>query len=259
VTTTSDPAFSSDQYSIVPALDSRTERIIRSKQRAGSWLVFLFFAFVVASVPLLFYTYWIVLEAAVRAWRLPHTSGILTGIFRRNLISPGGWPFDVAFVISTLNAWAMLYLGYDHLSLFGNQTIKAALLQKAKGIYPYTLPQNPHFFVEIRPADDVARVRRNQLIPDVGWLFLTPDALVFAGNEQVATIPRERIREANRSIRAEFSRFGLSASWVRLPYGSRRNETLQIMARDDAKRHSDTGDGARRLEKALNEWADNPL
>jgi hypothetical protein len=220
----------------------------------GSWLVFFFFAIVVALLPLLFYTFWVVLEAAVRAWDLPHTRGILTGVFRRSLISPGGWPFDVAFVISTLTAWALLYLGYDHLSLFGNSTIKAALFQKATGIYPYTLAENPHFFVEIRPPDDVARIRRDRLMPDIGWLFLTPDALVFSGNDQVATIPRERIREANRSIQAEIARFGLSASWVRLPYGSRRNEVIQIMVRDNATRHSDTAPGAQRLEKALNDW-----
>jgi hypothetical protein len=254
VTIPPNSSFPSDQVVIAPAQDSRTERIIRSKQKAASWLVFLFFAVVVATLPLFFYTYWVVLEAAVRVWDLPHTRGILTGVFRRSLMSPGGWPFDVAFLISTLTAWALLYLGYDNLSLFGNRTIKEALLQKAKGIYPYTLDQNPHFFVEVRPPDDVARVRRDRLMPDMGWLFLTPDALVFAGNDQVATIPRERIQEANRSIRTDTSRFGLSASWVRLPYGSRHNETIQIMVRDDATRHSETEPGARRLESALNEW-----
>lgn len=248
------PLLPADRFSITPAQDSRTDRILRAKQKVGSWLVFLFFAVVVALLPLLFYTYWVTLEAAVRAWHLPTTRGILTAVFRRNLINPGGWPFDVAFLLSTLTAWGMLYLGYDHLSLFGNRAIKAALLQKAKGIYPYTLTENPHFFVEVRPPDDVARVRRDSLMPDVGWLFLTPGALVFSGNEQVATIPREQIQQANRSIRAEISRFSLSASWVRLPYGSRRNEVIQLMARGDATRHSDTAPGARRLEAALNDW-----
>lgn len=214
----------------------------------------LLFALVVVLLPFLFYTYWVFLEAAVRAWHLPTTPGILTGVFRRNLVSPGGWPFDVAFVLSTLTVWGILYLGYDSLSLFGNRAIKAALLQKARGIYPYTLLQSAHYFVEVRPLDDVARVRQGRLMPDVGWLFLTPDALVFAGNEQVATIPRERMREANRSIRTEFPRFGLSASYVKLPYGSRRSETVQVMVRDEATRLSDTKPGARGLETALNEW-----
>ncbi|MES2460406.1 MAG: hypothetical protein V4671_07470 [Armatimonadota bacterium] len=254
MTTPPNPSSSAPHFSVVPAQDSRTERVIRSKQSTGTWLVFLFFGLVVALLPLLFYTYWVVLEAAVRAWNLPHTRGILTGVFRRSLISPGGWPFDVAFVIATLNAWGLLYLGYDHLSLFGNRAMKDALLQKAKSIYPYTLDQSPHYFVEIRPPDDVKRVRRDQLMPDIGWLFLTPDALVFAGNDQVATISREQIREANRSIHADIARFGLSASWVRLPYGSRRSEVIQLMARDDATRHSETAPGAWRLEKALNEW-----
>lgn len=248
------PAPPADSFSITPARDSRTDRVLRREQKIGSWLVFLFFAVVVALLPLLFYAYWVTLEAMVRAYDLPVTRGILTGVFRRNVISPGGWPFDVAFLLSTLTAWGMLYLGYDHLSLFGNRVIKATLLGKAKGIYPYTLADSPHFFVEVRPPDDVARVRRDHLISDVGWIFLTPDALVFSGNEQIATIPRSRILNTNKSIRIEVARFGLSASWVRLPYGSRRDETLQIMVRDTATRHSDTAPDARRLEAALNEW-----
>jgi hypothetical protein len=248
------PAPPADSFSVSPARDSRTDRVLRREQKIGSALVFLFFMVVVALLPLLFYAYWVTLEALVRAYHLPVTRGILTSIFRRNVISPGGWPFDVAFLLSTLTAWAMLYLGYDHLSLFGNRKIKAALLGKAKGIYPYTLADNPHFFVEIRPPDDVARVRRGRLISDVGWIFLTPDALVFSGNEQIATIPRDRILQANKSIQTEIGKFGLSASWVRLPYGSRRDETLQIMGRDTATRHSDTTPDARRLEAALNEW-----
>jgi hypothetical protein len=249
-------SLSASQFLIVPAQDTQTARVVRSQQKIASWLVTFYFLFVVASLPLLFYTCWIVLEAAVRAWHLPHTPGILTSLLgrSRNMISPGGWPFDVAFLFSTLTAWGMLYLGYDHLSLFGNRRIKTALLRKAKGIYPYTLAENPHFFVEVRPPDDAARTSRDRLTPDVGWLFLTPDALVFAGNEQVVTIPRERILQANRSVTSDIARYGLSASWVRLPYGSRRTEIIHLMARDDAERHSETGPGARRLAKALNEW-----
>ncbi|MBC8101030.1 MAG: hypothetical protein H7Z41_00400, partial [Cytophagales bacterium] len=240
-------SFLAPGFTIERPHDAASERAVRSQQRLASTLVLVLFTLVVTLLPLFFYTYWVILEAAVKAWNLPRTAGLLTSLFRRSLISPGGWPFDVAFVLSTLTAWGTLYLGYDRIFLLGSRAVESAILRKARTLRGDTLETYPRFFVEMRPPDEVVRVRRDRLMPDVGWLFLTPEALVFIGNEQVATIPRKQIQEANRSILAETPRFDLSASWVRLPHGSRRGDTTRLMVRDDAARLSDTEPGARRL------------
>jgi len=109
------------------------------------------------------------------------------------------------------------------------------------------VPEVPEdrFFVEVR-----ATIKRPRLGPDVGCLLFFPDRLVFLGDVQQVTLPRDQIIG---EIALRRSRFGLTGTWVGLglapPWGR-----LYLLARDDTVTLSGTDSGARRLADALTRW-----
>lgn len=250
----SDSAASENNFVILPAPDRRSGRIVGGVQRAVTWLSILLFLLAVALLPLIFYTFWVTLEALQRAWNLPQTAGLLSGVLRRTLPGTSGWTFDLSFFLTTLMVWSILYLGNDHLGLLANPLLKRTLETKGQDIGPDERLIEERFFVDIRPLDVLSNGKGKHIRQDTGWLYLTTDRLHFIGNQQQFTLTRPAITDSRRSIRLQRSRFNLSGAWLNLPYGSHRSETMQILCRDDAYVLSDTTPATRRMGQILLHW-----
>lgn len=217
---------------------------IRRSQRVVTGLLVLVFFAAIMLLPIFFYAFWVLFQAIVRAWHLQSGSSLLGHLLPGGLAALNGWPFDAAFVLSTLAAWSILYLSYDRLSMVGILETRAALRTKAEARLTGPLPPLDSFFVELRPAG-FGKSLRNRWRPDIGWLVVRPDAVQFFGDAIVATVPREQIGAARRLG----NRLGLAPTWVRIPL--REHEELRVLVQDHAVRLSETQEGARRLIRAL--------
>lgn len=218
----------------------------RRSQRQATALIFLVFVVAVALLPLLFYTFWVLLEALVRTAHLPRGTSLLGRAFPEGFAGLSGWPFDGAFLLSTLAVWGMLYLAYDRFALYGTPALSAALRSRAALLPGGVLPPDS-FFVEIRPVTEERRLR-DRWRPDIGWLVIGPDSLCFLGEETEASVPRACVRRA----RILGGHLGMTAAWVQLSLdGATGRDDLRILVRDDASRLSDTRRGAERLLAAL--------
>ena len=230
-----------------------TNAAVRGSQRLTVILIVLVLAGSVAAFPLLFYTFWVVLEAIAKAWHLPHGGSLFGHILPNGFATVKGWPFDGAFFLALLAAWGILFLGYDRVAFFDNNTLRETLRRRAERVRNGSLPPTS-FFVELRPdpASEGGVRLQNDWKPDIGWLVIEPERLHFVGDALTAVISREAAAKVARATQLEGNALGLAATWVRLPLGADRKSDLRILVRDDATNLSDTTDGARRLADALN-------
>lgn len=205
-----------------------------------------------ASVPALWlfgYTFWVLLEATSRAFAIPRGSSALAwvvSLIPRSglLVGTYGWPLDAAFVLGLLLMWSLLYLAFDHVSLIGNRSAQRFLQAKAQadGI---NLEEVTHFFVDLRPLK-----RKSRAVGDTGYLLLLPDSLLFLGDLEKVTLPRQSITGAPQ-IRTQWS--GLGPTWVTLLL----DETwhgLRFAGRDTANRISGMQSDSEQLHAALVTW-----
>jgi hypothetical protein len=201
------------------------------------------------------YTFWVLIEAVVRAAGLRHGHSIVVPLLERlthetNLLGTAeGWPLDAAIILGVLATAAALYLALDHIALLGNGRAQRILERKAARLAPERA--EARFFVEIK-----SRHRRLGLGTDVGYLLFYSDRLVFIGDSREAFIPRDQIIG---DVAIERSRFGgLTGAWVSIelapPWGR-----LRLLARDGATTLSGTGRSARHLAAALSGWLAGPI
>jgi hypothetical protein len=235
---------------IEPATAAANERVFAPVfHHALLALTALVFAAGVLLVWVFGYTFWVLLESLVRAGHWGHGRSIAAPLLARlthenNLLgSAEGWPLDMAILLGFLATAASLYLAFDHLALLGNGRARRKIRRKVGRLMPEA-PED-RFFVEVR-----ATIKRPHLGPDVGCLLCFPDRLVFVGDVQKVTLPRDQI---TGEVALRRSRFGLTGTWVVLglapPWGR-----LYLLARDDSATLSGTDGGAHRLAAALTRW-----
>ena len=213
------------------------------RRRGGSsWLTgaraagfALTFAASVLSFPVFTFAFWVALDTLARLAGVGRGGGLLPFFF----FTQRGWPSDVAFALGTVASWCVLYLGYDHVNLWGNR-----LAQRRADTQAPPPGSIARFYVELR------RDSKDGSLPDsdTGWLTLYPDRFHFAGEQWTLTVPRGQIIGA-ASIGVSAGR--LTGAWVilRLPAAWGR---LRLVNRTGAVRLSDTAALARTLARALN-------
>jgi hypothetical protein len=191
------------------------------------------------------FTFWTLLVALVRALHGTQGHSVVAPLFALITRQHGvlgiadGWPLDAALIMALISTWCCLYLAFDHLILWGNRAARRSLCKR--------LPEDSseHFFVEMRS------VRKPSIIlPDLGVLTVTPNALQFEGERQRILLPRSAV---GNTVVLRRSTADLAAAYVYLPL-QENSGIVQLLARDDATRLSETVHDALRLESALRQW-----
>jgi hypothetical protein len=223
---------------------------VRRSQRQTGFLILLVLAAAVLALPLLFYTFWVLLEAVAKTWHIHRGTSIFSHLLPNGLATVKGWPFDGAFFLSTFAAWGVLFLGYDRFALHGNTVLRNVLQRKAEALLERPLPPQS-FFVELRPDAVDRSVADLAWKPDFGWLLVEPDGVRFVGDSVLIDLSRDALTTPGRRPMVEGGYLGLAPSWVRLPVAAGRRGSLRILVRDEVTYLSDTGDGAARLLATL--------
>lgn len=211
------------------------------------------FAGGVISVWIFGYAFWAILEGIARAFGWERGGSLLAPIL--NWMAQGGllwgivegWRFDVSVLLGIIATWATLYFALDHLALLGNSRAQRILARKEARLLRERNAENPvaRSFVEIR-----SNQRKGEIAPDIGWLSLFPERLLFIGETQIITIPRDIVAGDPRLHHSTSNLIGASLTLpLKTPYPS-----LRLVARDRANSLSSTTEDTQRLHDTLRGW-----